>query len=490
MHGALMLKIVKNLAVGALAMVACAVQADEFEVNAGRSRVVFDRLAGVPVQWTVCESDCSSQDVRSAELFARGDGLFNVLSRFGPGGNFGAVVEAGEGSTRIVFQAVTETRVYRIAHDKASMQVELLPGTSLQLATGQNFIPGQLPGFGQLYSRVHAVTVSDDGQQIYADSDAPAVDIEVDGGQWAGIRNRYWTWLVRPVGAGLSGQISFSELDRPHLDLQPVDPSLPVVVEIYAGAVEWRELREVSPVLSEMLFAALWDFLRWLCFGMLLLLEFLQNLVGSFGVAIILLSLSVKILMVPLTAIADRWQADVNRINTLMEPELTAIKRDYKGEDAHRRILGVYKKHNVSQWYTFKSAAGFLIQIPVFIAAFDMLAENFALNQIGFLWMSDLAAPDQLAALPFVFPFFGGWLNLLPFLMTGLSVLAAWLQNEDSLSPELQRQQSIRLYLMSAVFFLAFYTFPAGMVLYWTSSNLFHLLKVELGSLFKRFQQA
>jgi YidC/Oxa1 family membrane protein insertase len=192
------------------------------------------------------------------------------------------------------------------------------------------------------------------------------------------------------------------------------------------------------------------------------------------------------VLMSPLTMLADRWQAEVNRQHSLLKPELDEIKKSFKGEEAHKRVLDVYKKHGVSQLYTFKSAAGFLIQIPVFIAAFDMLAENIALNEIAFLWAADLAKPDQFFELPFVLPFFGGWLNLLPFLMTGLSALAAWLQAEETLTDELQRQQSVRLYLMSAAFFVLFYTFPAGMVLYWTSSNLFHLLKVESGRLFGR----
>jgi YidC/Oxa1 family membrane protein insertase len=190
--------------------------------------------------------------------------------------------------------------------------------------------------------------------------------------------------------------------------------------------------------------------------------------------------------MYPLTALADKWQRQVNEIHSLLKPEMGAIRREYKGEEAHKRVLAVYRKHDVSQFYTFKSAAGFLIQIPVFIAAFDMLAENFALNAVGFLWMADLAKPDQLLALPLVLPFLGGYLNLLPFLMTFLSSLAAWLQAEDTLSAELQRQQSLRLYLMSVAFFILFYTFPAAMVLYWTSSNLFHLLKVESGRLFVR----
>jgi YidC/Oxa1 family membrane protein insertase len=217
---------------------------------------------------------------------------------------------------------------------------------------------------------------------------------------------------------------------------------------------------------------------------MLLLLGWFQSAVGSFGLAIIMLSLANKILLSPLTMLADRWQAEVNRIHTLLKPQLDEIKQNFKGEEAHMRTLDVYKKNNVSQFYTFKSAAGFLIQIPIFIAVFDMLGENIALNEIAFLWVNDLAKPDQLADLPFVLPFFGGWLNILPFLMTGLSVLAAVVHAEDSLSPDLQRQQSKRLFLMSAAFFAVFYTFPAGMVLYWTSSNLFHLLKVESARLF------
>jgi len=218
----------------------------------------------------------------------------------------------------------------------------------------------------------------------------------------------------------------------------------------------------------------------------MILLNWLYALVGNYGFAIILLSLSAKVLMAPLTMLADRWQADVNRIQSLLQPELDEIKRNYKGEEAHERTLAVYKKHDVSMFYTFKSAAGFLIQIPIFIAAFDMLAENIALNETVFLWVNDLAKPDAFAELPFVMPFFGGWLNLLPFLMTGLSSLAAWLQSEETLSDELQSKQSLRLYAMSAAFFILFYTFPAGMVLYWTSSNLFHLIKVESGRLFRK----
>ena len=193
-----------------------------------------------------------------------------------------------------------------------------------------------------------------------------------------------------------------------------------------------------------------------------------------------LLSLAVKILMLPLTKYADSLQASVNRTQALLQPKIDKIKKDYKGEEAHERTLAVFKEHDVSPMYPFKSLVGFLIQIPIFIAAFDMLGENIALDGQSFLWIDDLARPDQWIALPLTLPFFGGYLNLLPVLMTGITLLTSWKQTDPHLTPELERAQTKRLYLMAGAFFLLFYTFPAGMVLYWTTNNVLHLGKIML----------
>ena len=230
-----------------------------------------------------------------------------------------------------------------------------------------------------------------------------------------------------------------------------------------------------------MLFAALWEPLRWLSFGLFFLLGFITRWVGNAGLAIIFLSLVVKILLWPLTRIAERWQRDVNRIQGRIQPQIQTIRRQYKGEEAHKRTLLVYKDEKVHQLFTLKSLAGFAIQVPMFIAAFDMLADNFALSGTGFLWIADLAKPDRFAALPFDVPFLGGDFNLLPVVMTALTVLSALTQRDDSLTPALLGKQQRQLYLMAGGFFLLFYTFPAGMVLYWTANNLWHLLKVQLG---------
>ncbi|MBW7931344.1 MAG: membrane protein insertase YidC, partial [Gammaproteobacteria bacterium] len=249
---------------------------------------------------------------------------------------------------------------------------------------------------------------------------------------------------------------------------------------VYAGPLEWKSLRVVSSDLTRMLFASLWEPLRWLCLALLFLLAFIQSWVSSEGLAIILLSLAVKIILAPATYIADRWQAEVNRAQSRLQPRLAEIRRQFRGEEAHRLTLQAYREEGVHPLYTFKSLAGFAIQVPMFIAAFDMLAGNFALDGVPFLWIADLAAPDRLARLPFVLPFFGADLNLLPFLMTAVSILSALVQQEASLNATLQARQRRNLYLMALAFFLLFYTFPAGMVLYWTANNVWHLLKVML----------
>jgi membrane protein insertase Oxa1/YidC/SpoIIIJ len=112
-----------------------------------------------------------------------------------------------------------------------------------------------------------------------------------------------------------------------------------------------------------------------------------------------------------------------------------------------------------------------------------MLAEDFDLYRVPFLWIRDLSRPDDLARLPVCLPFFGCYLNFLPFLMSGISAAALLRFRSPVLTPPLARRQRRNLLGMTLLFFFLFYTFPAGMVLYWTSTNAFQLVSQELGRL-------
>jgi len=98
------------------------------------------------------------------------------------------------------------------------------------------------------------------------------------------------------------------------------------------------------------------------------------------------------------------------------------------------------------------------------------------------LWIRDLSRPDDLLRLPVCLPFFGCYLNLLPFLMSGMSAAALLRFRSAVLTPALVRRQRKNLLGITVLF----YTFPAGMVLYWTSTNAFRVVSQELGRLWRR----
>jgi YidC/Oxa1 family membrane protein insertase len=450
------------------------------------SRIEIDTIGGLPrffaddvrLQWAVPGDDAATLRLRALE--------YDVIEE-----------QTGEGWRRTLISR-EGIDGHRLRHhyylspvglsgngDTLKMDLELPPGAMLE-ATGQaGFIPEPLPGFGAMYGEVSAVVVDQNGQRTLESGEDGVLELQLDPGAWTGIRNRFWTGLIRSVATSLTVRVESRAANLPRLVIRPAANDSRVALVLYAGPVELESLTTADSELSGMMFAALWDWLRTLTFGMLHLLTVIDGLVGNIGLAIILLSLSVKILMSPLTLIADRWQDGVNRTQAALQPHIDAIKREYKGEEAHERILAVYRDNHVHPMYPVKSLAGFLIQIPVFIAAFDMLGENFALNQAAFLWIDDLAKPDQWIALPVVLPFFGGYLNLLPCLMTGVTLLTSWLQADPVLTPGLQSKQRRRLYLMAAAFFLLFYTFPAAMVLYWTTNNVLHLAKIQLAGILR-----
>lgn len=211
--------------------------------------------------------------------------------------------------------------------------------------------------------------------------------------------------------------------------------------------------------------------MRWLSYGLLWILRGLVALLGNHGVAILALSLCVKALMAPLTMLARRWQDDVNHIKSLLEPKIRAVPQTCKGEQRHRQIMRIYKENNINPLYAFKSLLGAAVQIPFFFAAYHVLSEYTGLRGIPFLWIDDLSLPDRLFVLPWNLPYFGHHFNLLPFVMTTITIITSYLHRSATLSDTLHRRQTFNLYAMALTFFILFYTFPAGMVLYWTMNN-------------------
>jgi YidC/Oxa1 family membrane protein insertase len=418
-----------------------------------------------------------------------------------PDGTRVVVESPSAGDRVIVREYLFRPRGYRSTlrafYDGPEARLQV-PTTSLHL--DMSFLPEPMPGFSSGYAAIRAVFLADGNEQQPADEgDVP---IRIPEGGWVGFRSRFWAMLATPLAG--------SEVTIRALDAVPVmsrmtprqDTSLPDIarlrvppgatmlleadgpeleVDLYTGPVEPGALAEEGDGLESMLYSHVWFWIRPLSNGLRWILDAIQSVVGNVGLSIMLLSVAVKFLMWPLTRLAERWQAEVDRQHARIQPVLDEIRATWRGEERHDRTLAAYRERGISPLYATKSLFGYLIQIPVFIAAFAMLGENVGLAAEPWLWIRDLSRPDALLPLPLAIPFFGQDLNLLPLLMTLVTVVAAAIHTDPNLTPKLLNARRRQLYFLAALFLALFYTFPAAMVLYWTTNNLLHLLTTVAG---------
>jgi YidC/Oxa1 family membrane protein insertase len=467
--------------------------------------LVFALDGASPVAWRACHPSCAladgpsgtsvrftgADDPPQARLSLRGPGPAVDLQRL----RFTAAVTEDARARRVTFQSdlsggrIRLVKAFEVSKEgyEVVMMVRLLGADAaafmtdrrleLDLEAGHDLLPPPATGFAAQLERVQRVVVADGSARVLGDGDPDPVSLRAGG--WAGVRSRFWAILLRPDGAAALAPHSGGGIAL----VSDASDALSWRYTFYSGPLERRALAHPDPPLEPMLFSGLWSWLRALSLALLSLLRGLTAIVGDSGVAIIALAVSVKILLLPLTAVAERLQEQVNTTQARLQPGIDAINAAHRGEERARRTVALYREQGVHPLYTLKSLFGFLIQIPVFIAVFDMLAEDFDLYRVSFLWIQDLSRPDALLRLPVCVPFFGCYLNLLPFLMSSASLAALLRFRSAILTPSLVRRQRRNLMGMTLLFFLLFYTFPAGMVLYWTSTNSFQLVIQEMGRL-------
>ncbi|NLD93401.1 MAG: membrane protein insertase YidC [Fibrobacter sp.] len=308
----------------------------------------------------------------------------------------------------------------------------------------------------------------------------------ITSSDWMGIRSRFTTILLRSDSDTLvlkhynDSSIHFSGT---------ISENDTLTCLVYAGPVKYSILRNIGNNAERLMFS-LWFWMRWFSLGILYLFDFLTTLSGNLLIAIILLSICVKIILSPLFHIADKWQKKVNYQNNIIQPRIAEIKKHYKGEEQTRRIIALHKEIGISPLYSLKSLLSAAIQIPIFFAAYHALSEHYALFQSSAGFIADLSQADGLLPLPVTLPVLGNAINILPFVMTSITFASSWLHTDTSMSAVMLKKQRTNLYGMALLFFVLLYTSPAGMVIYWTMNNLLAFLSTVFSSfLHHRHQQ-
>ncbi|MBP5286106.1 MAG: YidC/Oxa1 family insertase periplasmic-domain containing protein, partial [Kiritimatiellae bacterium] len=204
---------------------------------------------------------------------------------------------------------------------------------------------------------------------------------------------------------------------------------------------------------------------RFICYPLVWVLNTFHGWIPSYGVAIILLTILVRILFWPLTHKSTVGMKRMQEIQPLMK-EIQAKYKD-NPQRMQQETWQLYRQHKVNP---MSSCLPMLIQIPVFIALFNVLRSAVELRYSGFLWIADLSEPERLFA--DWFPF--GGLNLLPVLMA----VSTGLQSAFTPSAGDRSQQKMMMVFMPVMMLVMFYSFPSALSLYWFLSNLFSIVQM------------
>jgi len=270
---------------------------------------------------------------------------------------------------------------------------------------------------------------------------------------WLGFVQHYFVsaWIppdkvVRDYGALKRNDGLYSG----NLVLQPgtVAPgaSAQVKVSLYAGPQEQRRLQAAAPGLDLVVDYGWLAIIAWPLFW---LLEKFHALSGNWGVAIILLTVLIKIVFFPLSAASYKSMAKMK----LITPRLTKLREMY-GNDRQKMNQAMMELYKTEKINPLGGCFPILVQIPVFIALYWVLLAAIELRHAPFmLWIKDLSALD---------PYY-----VLPILMT-ITMILQTKMNPVPPDPVQARVMQI----MPFVFSIFFFFFPAGLVLYWLVNNI------------------
>ena len=218
-----------------------------------------------------------------------------------------------------------------------------------------------------------------------------------------------------------------------------------VTVPLYAGPQEQEKLARIAPGLD---LTIDYGWLTIIAVPLFWVLEWLNRWAGNWGVAIILLTVIIKLLFYPLSAASYRSMAKMK----VVAPKMQKIKDQY-GNDRQRMQQAMMELYKTESINPLGGCMPIVVQIPVFIALYWVLLASVELRHAPFmLWIDDLAAPD---------PWF-----ILPVLMALTMFVQTWLNPEPP-----DPVQAKMMKIMPIVFSVFFFFFPAGLVLYWLINN-------------------
>ena len=304
-------------------------------------------------------------------------------------------------------------------------------------------------------------------------------------GGWLGITDKYWALAIAPdqshaVDASFSSSGETTKAYQAALLDQAVtiEPgaSSSLSTHVFAGAKVTRTVDAYQSKLGIKNFDLIidWGWFYFITKPLFWIIDAIYNVVGNFGIAILIVTVLVKGLFFPL---ANRSYLSMAKMKAV-QPQMTLIRERYPDDKQKQQmeLMELYKREKINP---IAGCLPVVVQIPVFFALYKVIFITIEMRQAPFFgWIQDLSSPDPtnlfnlFGVIPFdptTLPAIGHFLHLgvWPLIM-GVSMFIQMKMNPEPTDP-VQKQMFA---WMPVIFTFMLGSFPAGLVIYWTWNNL------------------
>jgi len=295
---------------------------------------------------------------------------------------------------------------------------------------------------------------------------------------WASVENQFFVTLLTPdqPGSGLvtrrvelpafvgSSVHAVGLTSNARFDVPALAPKAEARIggQLYTGPKEYKRLSNSDIFSHDQDSVMSFGFFSFFSKILLTLMSWIHGIGPSWGWAIVLTTLLLKIVFLPLTLSASKSAKRMQKI----QPEMQAVREKYKDNPAklQQETMELFKKHKVNP---MGGCLPILVTIPFFIGFFSMLQCTSELRFEEFLWATDLSAPDTVAHL------FGFPINIMPVLMGATMVIQMHLTPQ----PTVDNAQAKMFKFMPYIFAIFCYGFSCALSLYSTVNGIFTILQ-------------
>lgn len=333
-------------------------------------------------------------------------------------------------------------------------------------------------------NRYTELTYGYEGEKVNELSIAGEDKEQVEDVQWIGYKQHFFNSILIPANSiekvDLSSESLVESEDQTQLYTKNYNAFIPLKsngelvhsFQWYFGPSEYKTLAQYDLGIEKSINFG-WGIFGWINKSIFIpLFDFLSSFL-PFGIAIIIMTIIVRLAMSPVT-----YKSYVSQIKMkVLKPEVDEITKKYKNDAVKRQqqTMALYNKAGANPMSGCLPA---LLQLPVFYALFSFFPVAFALRQKSFLWADDLSSYDSVYELPFSIPFYGDHISLFPILASVAIFFYTMMtmgQQQASQQPGMPNMKFI-MYLMPLMMLFFFNNYASGLSLYYFVSNLLTII--------------